>query len=168
MEVSITWSFFKIIEGNEKSEAYSKLMVASYFIEENHIAINPLFYQVFGRKEVDVSSCEFLFSAIGHEMRHAWQAKQVNELWQKQLHSPLDISDSNKINEYFNREIEIDAYAFQDAMLKFLGFEQGIVFDNFPGNNNTIYTNLVQQLSEKNQKQWKQKFIQLSRKYNFF
>ncbi|MFW5793945.1 MAG: hypothetical protein ACOCV1_00445 [Bacillota bacterium] len=96
-------------------------IIAMFIKEENEILFNDKLFNK--TSEID------LMAALFHEMRHAYQWNQItnkaksnepNELlniWEEEFNLNIQPVD-NKNNDYYKRQIEIDAIAFADINIQ--------------------------------------------------
>ena len=113
--LELYWDYAIIEENTPKSVIESILM--AYDDEWKTIIVNPQIKAVLGLNNANEKLIDMLvISNVAHEARHAWQHKQrkfKNIIKNTQSYGLLGI-------HYVNQEVEVDAYAFQEAVLKIL------------------------------------------------
>ena len=117
------WGFF-IVDDN-KSPLNRKIM-ASYDDELDMIFINPYIAEII----IDAGLPDYMviptiFSKVGHEFRHAWQKRQKDyeDDFENRI---LLIEDEDK---YRHQRIEVDAFAFEEVILKAMTGDKNMVLD---------------------------------------
>lgn len=109
------WDYF-IVRDYEIEKSLK--IFASYNKEENVIFLNPFIDKICGKygKEFMVA---IIISKIAHEMRHVWQIKHHYDEYEWDRYE----SYGNIGDEYIYNKAEIDAFAFEEVVLK-------VLFDN--------------------------------------
>lgn len=111
----ITWEYAIVDENTPKNLLQS--ILTAYDSKSKSIIINPCISQILEQQGYSEEITIFLIlSNVAHELRHAWQYTQ--EEFKKSLAE--GITYGNMGLEYVQGYHEIDAYAFQEAFLKYI------------------------------------------------
>jgi len=108
----IGWDYAQIT-GKETEEELK--IITAYDKEYNAIIVNPYILRILWDKSKDDEYVlANIIAKMSHEVRHAWQYK--NGIFDESKYSCFKAAGE----DYINNEMEIDAFAFEEAVLKFI------------------------------------------------
>ena len=117
------WDFFII---DDDKDVLNRKIMATYNEDLGCIFINPLIEDIILERGLpDYMVIPTIFSKVGHEYRHAWQRRQKD--YQDDFrHRILLVEDEEG---YRRQRIEVDAFAFEEVVLKVMTGDKDIVLD---------------------------------------
>lgn len=120
----ITWEYAIIDENTPNLLIETTLM--AYDNQSRSIIVNPYITQILEEhgysEEITIS---LILSNVAHELRHAWQYAQ--EEFKEALETQMTFAKAGI--DYVQGIHEIDAYAFQEAFLKYIFEDQDFKLD---------------------------------------
>ena len=117
------WDYFII---SDDKDVLNRKIMATYNDELDTIFINPLIKDIILEAGLpDYMVIPTIFAKVGHEYRHAWQKRQP-DFKDDFKHKVLLIDDELK---YRKQRIEVDAFAFEEVVLKVITGNKKLVLD---------------------------------------
>ena len=117
------WDFFII---SDDKDALNRKSMATYNDELDTIFINPLIVDIIHERGLpDFMIVPTIFSKVGHEFRHAWQKRQKD--YQEDFKNRILLVDDEE--GYRRQRIEVDAFAFEECVLKVMTGDKTLVLD---------------------------------------
>ena len=133
----IGWEYAIIDENTPQKLVESNLM--AYDHQSRSIIINPQIWAILeGYGQDEMTTIFLLLSNIAHELRHAWQYNQVKYMKVLAENVPYGVAGV----DYAAQIHEIDAYAFQEAFLKYCFNDRTFILDIDKSINDVVITSI--------------------------
>ena len=133
----IGWEY-AIIDENVSQKLIESILMA-YDHQSRSIIINPQIWAILeGYGQDEMTTIFLLLSNIAHELRHAWQHNQVKYMKVLAENVPYGVAGV----DYAAQIHEIDAYAFQEAFLKYCFNDRTFILDIDKSINDVVITSI--------------------------